>query len=121
MSQIHPITIHYRHENRTITSNIKEGESIFAHFESLGETLPFSCRNGCCTTCAVKIIHGDMDQSAGIGLSQEMQSKGYGLLCIAKVNGPLEAETQDDDEVYNIQFGHYLNNITSKQGNPFDL
>ena len=121
MSLTHKVTIHYRQENRTISSEIADGESIFAHFESLGEKLPFSCRNGCCTTCAVKIISGQMDQSAGIGLSHEMQKKGYGLLCIARASGPLTVETQDEDEVYDMQFGNYLNEIKSKKGSPFEI
>ncbi len=121
MNPIHQITIHDRKANRTISLNLPEGEDILKSFESQGEQLPFSCRNGCCTTCAVKILSGGMDQTAGIGLSKEMKERGYGLLCIAKVNGPLEAETQEEDEVYEIQFGKHLENIKSKAGNPFDI
>ena len=33
-------------------------------------------------------------------LSHELRAKGYGLLCVARAVGPLEAETQDEDEVY---------------------
>ncbi len=62
-----------------------------------------------------------MDQTAGIGLSKEMIDKGYGLLCIAKANGPLEAETQDEDEVYEMQFRRYLETVKAKKGNPFDI
>ncbi len=121
MSSLHKVTIHYRQTGRTITFDVPEGEFILRCFESHGEKLPFSCRNGCCTTCAVKILSGDMDQSAGIGLSQDLQSKGYGLLCIAKAIGPLEIETQDEDEVYDIQFGEYLGKVKPKKGNPFDI
>ncbi len=121
MSVTHKVTIHYRQENKTLTFEIPEGESILAFVESRGEKIPFSCRNGCCTTCAVKIISGNVDQSAGIGLSQDMQNRGYALLCIARVSGPLEVETQEEDEVYNLQFGRYLTEIKSKTGNPFDI
>ncbi|WP_269622901.1 2Fe-2S iron-sulfur cluster-binding protein [Prochlorococcus marinus] len=120
-NQTHTITIHFRQENRTISLEIPEGESILRYFEEKGETLPFSCRNGCCTTCAVKVISGSMDQSDGIGLSKQMQDNGYGLLCVAKVNGPLEVVTQEEDEVYELQFGKYLGSIKNKAGNPFDM
>ena len=121
LKPLHKITIHHRQEARTITFEVPEGDDILRSFESQGERLPYSCRNGCCTTCAVRILSGDMDQSAGIGLSKEMVEKGYGLLCIAKVTGPLEVETQEEDEVYEMQFGKYLGEVKAQAGNPFDL
>ena len=121
MKPLHKITIHYKQIGRTITLEVAEGDYIFRSFESNGEDLPFSCRNGCCTTCAVKILSGGMDQTAGIGLSKDMIAKGYGLLCIARANGPLEAETQDDDEVYQIQFGKYLGDLKNEAVNPFEI
>ncbi len=117
----HKITVGFTQENRTITLDIPEGENILHFFESHGEKLPFSCRNGCCTSCAVKLISGSFDQSDGIGLSKQLQKKGYGLLCISKVNGPAEMETQDEDEVYELQFGQYLSSIKNEAGNPFDI
>ena len=100
---------------------VPDGEFILSYFESKGETLPFSCRNGCCTACAVKVLSGEVDQTDGIGLSQEMRDKGYALLCVAKAIGPLVVETQNEDEVYELQFGSYLEKIKADQGNPFDL
>ena len=69
----HKITIHFIQEKRTITLHIPEGENILHYLENNGEKLPYSCRNGCCTTCAVKIISGSFNQSDGIGLSKQMQ------------------------------------------------
>ena len=117
----HKITINFKQEKREISMDVPDGASILQHFEDNGEQLPFSCRNGCCTACAVKIISGTIDQSQGIGLSKQMQSKGYGLLCIALANGSAELETQDDDEVYELQFGKYLGSVKNKAGNPFDI
>ena len=121
MGTSHKVTIHDRKANRAISLNVPDGEYILRYFEDQGEKLPFSCRNGCCTTCAVRILSGGIDQEAGIGLSKDMQAKGYGLLCIAKANGPLEAETQEDDEVYEMQFGKYLEQVKANAGNPFDI
>ena len=121
MKHLHSVTIHNRLNGRTITFDVPEGEYILRSFEAHGEELPFSCRNGCCTTCAVKVLSGEIDQRDGIGLSQEMKSKGYALLCVAKAIGPLEVETQEADEVYEMQFGKYLEKSKAKAGNPFDL
>ena len=121
MTSLHKVTIHYRQAGRSITLEVPEGENILRCFESHGEKLPFSCRNGCCTTCAVRILSGEMDQTAGIGLSAEMRAKGYGLLCVANAIGPLELETQEEDEVYEMQFGKYLGEVQAKAGNPFEI
>ena len=69
----HKVTVRFRQENKTVTMDIPEGENILRFFEDNGEKLPFSCRNGCCTSCAVKILSGSFDQQDGIGLSYQMQ------------------------------------------------
>ncbi|WP_320666635.1 2Fe-2S iron-sulfur cluster-binding protein [Prochlorococcus sp. MIT 1307] len=121
MKSLHKVTIHYKKAGRTIIFDVPEGEYILRSFESHGEQLPFSCRNGCCTTCAVRVLSGEIDQTDGIGLSTEMISKGYALLCIAKAIGPVEVETQDEDEVYQLQFGKHVGNLDSHIGSPFDI
>ena len=104
----HRITIHWRQKNRTIVHDVPEGEYILRSFEAQGDPIPFSCRNGCCTTCAVRILSGSIDQSEAMGLSKELRGEGYGLLCVARATGPLEVETQDEDEVYDLQFGRFF-------------
>ena len=121
MKPLHKITIHHRKAGRKISFDVPEGDYILRRFESHGEQLPFSCRNGCCTTCAVKVLSGEIDQTDGIGLSEEMRDQGYALLCVARAIGPLEVETQDEDEVYQIQFGNYLGKANAQTGNPFDI
>ncbi|WP_353292617.1 2Fe-2S iron-sulfur cluster-binding protein [Synechococcus sp. M16CYN] len=108
MGSIHQITIHWRQQNRTITHKVPEGEYILQSFEQQGDSLPFSCRNGCCTSCAVRVRSGTLDQGEAIGLSHKLRGQGYGLLCVARAIGPLEAETQDEDEVYDLQFGQHF-------------
>ena len=108
MRPSHRITIHWRQEGRTIIHDVPEGDYILHSFEEQGDPLPFSCRNGCCTECAVRVQSGNLDQREAMGLSRELRDKGYGLLCVARAIGPLEAETQDEDEVYELQFGRHF-------------
>jgi len=108
MRPSHRITIHWRQENRTISHLVEEGDYILQSFERQGDPLPFSCRNGCCTSCAVRVQSGELDQREAMGLSRELRAKGYGLLCVARAVAPLEAETQDEDEVYDLQFGRHF-------------
>jgi ferredoxin len=116
----HPITVHWRQQARTIRLDVPEGEYILRSFEQQGEPLPFSCRNGCCTACAVRVISGSIDQREALGLSQDVRRQGYGLLCVARATGPLEVETQDEDEVYDLQFGRFFGRGSVRAGLPLD-
>ncbi len=120
MPPSHRVTIHWRQQRRSITHEVPEGEYILKSFEAQGDPLPFSCRNGCCTACAVRVLSGELDQREAMGLSKELRRKGYGLLCVARAVGPLEAETQDEDEVYDLQFGRHFGRGQVRPGLPLD-
>jgi ferredoxin len=120
MAQHFPITVHWRQEQRTIRLDVPEGDYILRSFEAQGQPLPFSCRNGCCTACAVRVINGEIDQRESLGLSKDLRGKGYGLLCVARALGPLEVETQDEDEVYDLQFGRFFGRGKVRAGLPLD-
>ena len=120
MPRSHRVTIHWRQEQRTITHDVPEGEYILRSFEQQGDPLPFSCRNGCCTACAVRVLDGELDQREAMGLSRELRAQGYGLLCVARATSALEAETQDEDEVYELQFGRHFGKGHVTAGLPLD-
>jgi ferredoxin len=120
MKTSHPITIHLRQTGQVITHAVPEGDYILRSFEQQGDPIPFSCRNGCCTTCAVRVLEGEIDQREALGLSRELRAKGYGLLCVARSTGPLVVETQDEDEVYDLQFGRFFGRGQVKAGLPLD-
>jgi len=120
MAQHYPITVHWRQEQRTIRLDVPEGDYILRSFEAQGQPLPFSCRNGCCTACAVRVLAGEIDQRESLGLSKDVRGQGYGLLCVARALGPLEVETQDEDEVYDLQFGRFFGRGKVRAGLPLD-
>jgi ferredoxin len=120
MTPSHAITVHWRQAGRVIRLEVPEGEYILQSFEAQGEPLPFSCRNGCCTACAVRVLDGAIDQREALGLSRELRQQGYGLLCVARALGPLEVETQDEDEVYELQFGRHFGRGPVRAGLPLD-
>jgi ferredoxin len=116
----HPITVHWRQQGRVIHHQVPDGAYILRSFEEQGDPLPFSCRNGCCTACAVRVLSGTIDQSEALGLSRELRGRGYGLLCVARATGPLVVETQDEDEVYELQFGRHFGRGRIRPGLPLD-
>lgn len=87
------------------TAEVPEDRYIWWSMEEQGNDLPASCRNGCCTTCAVRISDGTVKQDEALGLLKEMRSKGYALLCVSYPRSDIECTLQDEDEVYVAQFG----------------
>ncbi len=116
----HTITVHWRQEGRVIRHEVPDGEYILRSFEAQGDPLPFSCRNGCCTACAVRVLQGTIDHREALGLSRELRARGYGLLCVARATGSLVVETQDEDEVYELQFGQHFARGRVRPGLPLD-
>ena len=120
MVQTHTITVHNRQTGETHTLEVPEDRYILHTAENRGVQLPFSCRNGACTTCAVRVLSGDIYQPEAVGLSPELRRKGYALLCVSYARSDLEVETQDEDEVYELQFGRYFAKGRVKAGLPLD-
>lgn len=73
--------------------------------EASGGRLPSSCRHGCCTTCAVRVTSGEVDQREALGLLRQMREAGYALLCVSKPRSDITCVLQKEDEVYVKQFG----------------
>jgi ferredoxin len=120
MSKYHTITIRDRQKEQTYTVEVPEHRYILKSVEDAGATLPFSCRNGACTACAVKIISGEVYQPEAMGLSPKLKEQGYALLCVSYPVSDLEVETQDEDEVYELQFGRYFGKGKVRLGLPLD-
>ncbi|MGL5079954.1 MAG: 2Fe-2S iron-sulfur cluster-binding protein [Microcoleaceae cyanobacterium] len=120
MSCPHTIQIHHRQRGEHFIVKVPEDRYILQSAENQGVDLPFACRNGACTTCAVRVISGTLYQPEAMGLSLELQDQGYALLCVSYPRSDLEVETQDEDEVYELQFGQYFGRGRVKSGLPLD-
>ncbi|NET01070.1 MAG: 2Fe-2S iron-sulfur cluster binding domain-containing protein [Sphaerospermopsis sp. SIO1G2] len=120
MIQTHTITVNDRQTGKSHTLEVPEDRYILHTAEHNGIELPFSCRNGACTTCAVRVISGEIYQPEAIGLSPELRRRGYALLCVSYACSNLEVETQDEDEVYELQFGRFFGKGKVKAGLPLD-
>lgn len=101
-------TVVVQHKGKDYCFQVPEDQYILQTGETQSVTLPFSCRNGACTECAVKIISGQLQQPDAMGLSSELQKEGYALLCVSYPRSDLVVETQSEDEVYELQFGQYF-------------
>jgi len=99
------LTIQDRHRQQTYHVRVPADHYILHSVEASGVELPFACRNGACTTCAVRVKSGHLRQPEAMGLSPKLQAQGYALLCVSYAESDLVVETQDEDEVYELQFG----------------
>ncbi|KAG8374662.1 hypothetical protein BUALT_Bualt10G0019300 [Buddleja alternifolia] len=104
----HKVTVHDRQRGVVHEFIVPEDQYILHTAEDQNITLPFACRHGCCTSCAVRVKSGQLRQPEALGISAELKSKGYALLCVGFPSSDLEVETQDEDEVYWLQFGRYF-------------
>ncbi|XP_039113971.1 ferredoxin C 2, chloroplastic-like [Dioscorea cayenensis subsp. rotundata] len=104
----HQVTVHDRRRGVVHQFLVPEDQYILHTAESQNISLPFACRHGCCTSCAVRVKSGQIRQPEALGISAELKSKGYALLCVGFPSSDLEVETQDEDEVYWLQFGRYF-------------
>lgn len=105
MSQTY--TVQINHQGETHTIQVPEDKIILRAASAAGLDLPSSCNAGVCTTCAAQITEGTVEQSEGMGISPELQQKGYALLCVSYPRSDLKIETEKEDEVYHLQFGQF--------------
>jgi len=120
MTHSYTIRIHDRSLSEIHTLQVPEDRYILQSAERQGVGLPFSCRNGACTTCAVRVRSGEIYQPEAMGLSPQLREQGYALLCVSYPRSDLEVETQDEDEVYELQFGRYFGKGKVRAGLPLD-
>jgi ferredoxin len=97
--------VEIQHQGKTTVIEVAANQTVLRAADEAGLNLPTSCGAGVCTTCAALLLEGTVDQSEGMGVSPELQSEGYALLCVAYPRSDLKIVTEKEDEVYQRQFG----------------
>ena len=59
----------------------KPNQTVLDAAEEADVTLPSSCLVGMCCSCAALLTEGSVEMEEAMGLKNEMQEKGYVLLC----------------------------------------
>lgn len=98
-------TVEVHHQGNSYTFDVPENQTILEVAHAAGIDLPSSCTAGVCTTCAAQILQGTVDQSEGMGIGPEAMDQGYALLCVAYPRSDLKIKTEQEEVVYNLQFG----------------
>ncbi|MEN9208335.1 MAG: 2Fe-2S iron-sulfur cluster-binding protein [Gloeomargarita sp. GMQP_bins_120] len=120
MTRYYQVTVHDRQRGQVYQAQVPDDQYILTSLEAQGIGLPFACRNGCCTTCGVRVLRGEVFQPEALGLSAALRSQGYALLCVSYARSDLELATQDEDELYELQFGRYFGKGRVRRGLPLE-
>jgi ferredoxin len=101
MASSYQVRLYNQAEGIDQTVEVPDETSILETAEQQGMDLPYSCRQGVCSTCTVKTIEGEVDQSEGSYLNEEQIAQGYVLICIAHPLSDCVFETHKEAEVLN--------------------
>src|SRR3546814_635774 len=84
---------------------VEDGQSVLDGALAAGIVLPYSCRNGACSTCKGKVLEGSYDAGSCPEqiLSPEDLEQGYTLLCQARPSSDLRIEAHEIRMASDIQ------------------
>lgn len=105
MTAVFPVEI--RHQGHVTTIMAPADQTILASAAAAGLDLPSSCTAGICTTCAARLLSGTVEQPDAMGLSPALIAQGFALLCVAYPRSEIVLETEQEDTVYELQFGQF--------------
>ena len=76
---------------------VEPGQTVLDAALAAGIVLPYSCRNGACSTCKGKVVSGEFDagQYPAQILSPEELADGYTLFCQARPESDMVVESTE--------------------------
>jgi ferredoxin len=84
---------------REVRTDVRDDEYLLDAAAAAGLELPFMCLQGWCTTCAGRVLEGQVDQSEALRIYPQDQAAGFVLLCSAFARSNLRILTHQKEEL----------------------